>query len=492
MIPGNLAAPLFAFDIQSGGAFQQIAPIVVYGHKLAGGTMSENELTAVATRAQARALAGKGSMLEQMIAIIRRNAPTHPLYMVAVPATGTAEIRTITVSALDANGGNGVLSIMGEDVTVAIPAGSTATSAASAIAAAINAYDNPQNGMVLPFTATNASAVVTITARHAGAFASEIDIDVPTMGGDNLFTGKLAFDTTTDGAGTPDTSSANAAIAEADWSFLITPFSDATNIGKYEAMMSDASGRWSYANQGYGHVYYPKRETQANLISYGNGKDGWHLTAVPQFSAGGFAQPGYLWVAAMTAAVAPWLASGANGDVSRNQTGLSVEGLTAPRDKTYWPDLATREALIKSGMSSWKVTVSGQVVIDKLVTHHRTTNGVPDSTFRDVQRPHQIMYSLRYMLAQLAYEHSNKAISDDNPSNLAAISTPEDVEATVFHAYQALNRRGVLENVQVAAEQISVVRDNDNANRLNVTVPMDFTNPLDIMAGLARVYSQLN
>lgn len=489
-IPGNLAAPLFAFDVESGGQFEQIAPIVLYGHKTDDGTATVNVKTPCASRAQARALAGKGSMLEQMVAIVRRNAPTHPLNIVAVPAVGTAEVRTITVAAPDAAGGVGVVSIMGEAVSVDIPAGSTAAATATLLAAAINAYDNAQTGMALPFTATAAAAVVTLTARHDGAYAAEIDIFEPVLDGANAFAGKLTHATTTPGAGAPDTSAANAAINEQDWSFLISAFGDAANVGRYADLLGEVAGRWGYANQRFGHAYYPKRDTSSNLLTYGESQDDWHLTAIPTFSTGGFAQPGFLWVAGVAARVAPWLASGANGDVSRNQTGLAVAGLTAPRDQTFWPDLATREAFIKAGLSSWSVSGNGDVMIDKLVTHHRTTAGVPDTTFRDVQRPHQLMYSMRFMLARLKTEHANKAISDDNPANLAAISTPEDVEATVVHAYRELTRRGVLENAQLAVEQISVVRDLDNANRLNVTVPKDFTNPLDIMAGLARVYSQ--
>ena len=489
-IPGNLSAPLFAFDVTSGGNFEQVAPIVLYGHKTNDGTMTENAFTACATVAQARALAGKGSMLENMVALVRRNAPTHPLFLVAVPATGTAEVRTLTIATPPAAGGVGVVSIMGEQVSVSLAASTSASDAAAALAAAINAHDNPQTRLALPYTATVNAAVVTLTARHAGAYASEIDIDVPVLDGGNALTGKVTAEVATAGSGTPDTSSANAAMNERDWSFLVTPFGDASNLTKYAALMNDSAGRWSYANQRYGHVYYPKRDTSANLIAYGLTKDDWHLTAIPTFTAGGFAQPGFLWVAAMVARVAPWLASGANGDVSRNQTGLVVEGLTAPRDAVYWPDLATREAFITSGLSAWKVSESGAVVIDKLVTHHRTTAGVPDTTFRDVQRPHALMYALRFMLARAAIEHANKAIADENPTNLAAISTPADVEATFFHAYRDLNRRGVLESVQQAVEGITVVRDLDNPNRLNVTVPMDFTNPFDIMAGLARVYSQ--
>ena len=122
-VPANLVAPLFAFSVESGGQFEDLAPVILYGHKTAGGSMTDNVKTSCASRSQARALAGKGSMLEQMVTVFRKNAPTHPLYIVSIPASGTAEIRTITVGTVPAGGGTGVINIMGELVSISIAAG---------------------------------------------------------------------------------------------------------------------------------------------------------------------------------------------------------------------------------------------------------------------------------------------------------------------------------------------------------------------------------
>lgn len=122
------------------------------------------------------------------------------------------------------------------------------------------------------------------------------------------------------------------------------------------------------------------------------------------------------------------------------------------------------------------------------MTHQQTTSGAPDTTFRDVQRVFQLTYALKKFRADLAYEHSNKAIADDNPGNLEAISTVRDIKATLYHSYSSM--RGVLENAAAALEAMVVTRDADNPNRVGARLPMDFINALDIFAGLARVYSQ--
>ena len=190
----------------------------------------------------------------------------------------------------------------------------------------------------------------------------------------------------------------------------------------------------------------------------------------------------------MVARTAPWAGGGANGDVSRNQTGLVVEGLSPPRDRAYWMDYPSRDAFLKNGISTWQVNRNGDVTIDKIVTHHQTTAGAPDTTFRDIQKVNQLTYALKRFRADLALQHSNKAIANDNPDNLPALTTPADIKATLFHSYRAMS--GVLENSDTALLQMTVTRDPDNANRVNIGLPLDFVNPLDIFAGIARAYSQ--
>ncbi|WP_438752061.1 hypothetical protein [Pararhizobium sp. O133] len=487
-IPGNLTAPLFAFDVQSGGQFENENRLILLGHGLAAGSLAAGGIALCNNRNDARLLVGGGSMLETMFIAARRNAPAQEIWIGRVADSGTAEIRTVTIGAVPAAGGQGILLIAGEVISVEIAAGDSANTVAAAIAAAINGYYNRFTGMSLPFTATVATNVVTITARHKGTYATGIDVSIPVLDVVNAFAGVLSFATTTAGAGTPSLANIIAAMTDDPFEMIVSAFGDSTNLGLLDDFLSEVSGRWSYAQQLYGHAFYPKTDTSSNLVTAALDRDTWHLTMIPRFSAGGFAEPDYVWVAAMVARTAPWLGSGTNGDVSRNQTGLVVEGLSAPRDRTYWMDYPTRDALLKNGVSTWAINRNGDVTIDKIVTHQQTTNGAPDTTFRDIQRIYQLTYALKNFRARLAYEHGNKALADSNPSNLDAISTPRDILATLYHTYQSMP--GVLENSESALQAMVVTRDTDNPNRVNVVLPLDFVNALDIFAGLARVYSQ--
>lgn len=489
-IPGGIVAPIFAFEISSGGQFENQSRLLLIGHKNTGAVLADNTPTPCPSAAEARALAGAGSMLDDMVRIARRNAPAQEIWIVAPAPSGTANVRTITVDTVPAAGGQGVISIAGEAISISIAAGASATTVAAALAAAINGYYNPLNEASLPFTAAPALGVVTITARHLGAYANEIDIHVPVLTGANAFSGNVSVVATTPGAGTPDLSAALAACGESPFDWPVSAFADDANIDRLQAWLNETSGRWAWSRQIYGHAFWAKVDTTGNLTTHGLAQDDRHSTVIPLLTGGGYAQPSWQWATAIAARIAPWLSDGSNGNVSRNQTGLVLEGIVAPRDRSKWLDYATRDAFLKSGLSTWSVNNAGNVTIDKIITTHRTTLGVTDTTFRDVQKIGQTMYALRKFRADLVFEHGQKAIADDNPGNVTAISTPRDIKATFMHSYHEMVLTGVLENAQEAGERIVVERNADNPNRVDILAPLDMVNPLDILAANARIYSQ--
>jgi phage tail sheath gpL-like len=488
-IPGNLIAPLIAFEVSSGGQFENRSRLLLIGHKNSGAIIADNVPTICPSIAEARRLAGAGSMLDDMVRMARANAPAQEIWIMAVPTTGSAGSRTITIDPAPA-AGVGAVQIAGELVTVTFGAGETATTAAALIAAAVNGYFNRLNGASLPYTATSSAGVVTLTPRHAGAILNGININVPALDGDNALSGKAAIAAPVAGSGSPDLSAGLAALGDDEFDWIVSPFDDATNIGRYRALLSDTSGRWAWSRQIYGHVFYPKADTISNLVTHGLSLDDRHLSIIPVIASSSAPQPVWQWAAAIVARIVPWLSDGATGNVSANQTGLVVEGLQPPLDRGGWPDYATRESFLGSGLSTWKITMGGDVAIDKIVTTSRTFLDVPDATFRDIQKMGQIIYALRRFRTDLAIEHGQKAIADDNPGNLPAISTPADIKATFMHSYQRMVLTGVLENAARAGELITVVRNADNPNRVDILAPLDMVNPLDIIAANARIYSQ--
>ena len=128
------------------------------------------------------------------------------------------------------------------------------------------------------------------------------------------------------------------------------------------------------------------------------------------------------------------------------------------------------------------------MLIDKLVTtSQKGTSGQPDPTFRDIQALFQIMHGLRYIRTALANQHGNKGFSGSNPGNLAAISTPRDIKATIIGAAQDLTKMGILEKTDFT--QIVVQADPLNPARAAVFMPLSRVKPLDVLAANATFYN---
>lgn len=490
-IPGQgLTAPLFAFELNSGGSFDSASRLVLAGHKTSAGTLGDAVPSIASTQAEADALAGPGSMLREMYRVARRNAEVQEIWIVPVAASGVADVRTITIASLPAAGGVGVFDVCGERIQIAIGAGDTVTSGATAVKDAINAYYNRLTDAMLPVTATSALGVVTVTARHAGVLGTEVDIFVPTDVAGNVFAGAGVFTvaTTTPGTGVPSLAAALAALGDDPADMVISPWADTASLDAYQTTMSDSAGRWSYLRQVYGHVVCCNTGNTAAQTTLGGGRNDRHATIIPR--PAGVQQPSWLWAAGFGARPLSWLSDITTGNVSRNQTGLVVEGIDPPRDKTLIWNYAARNSFNNTGISSWNV-IGGRVAIDKLVTTYRLgVSGQPDTVFRNINRLFQASGGLKYIRAILANEHGQKALADANPGNLAAISTPADVKATFIHSYDDLVNQGVFENVAEFARRCVVKRNALNSDRCDVFAPLDAVNQFDVLAANATIYNQ--
>lgn len=490
LIPGNIRAPIFAFEINSGGQFENVSRFLLVGHANAGSSLAANVPVRCNNVEEAVALAGRGSMLTEMLIGTRLNAPAQDVWLLRVEDVGSAEVRTITVSNVPASGGYAVLLVGDEAVALTINAGDTVNAVAAAIASAINAYQNPLTKSGLPYTAVSAAGVVTLTARHKGVIFSTVDLSVPVVTGGNAFAGVLAFATMTPGTGSPDLSAGLASLGDDPFDWILSPFSDTANLARYQSVLSDTAGRWAWSRQSYGHVFTTVTDTTSNLTTLGLSIDNRHITMIPRLAGAGNGTLPWVFLAALIARVIPWLSAGDLGDVSRNQTGLVVEGVSAPRDRSKWfNDYATRDAFLGTGLSTWTVRTDGRVTIDKLVTMQRTDgSGNVDTTFRDVQAIGQLIYALRYFRERLHAEHGRKAIADSNPGNLASITTVVDIANTFIAAYRSMP--GVLENSAEFVRQLDVQRNVSNPNRVDVYAPLDRINPLDVIAANATLYAQ--
>jgi len=494
--PGSgLYAPLFSFETNSGGQYEEQMRLLLIGHKSAKAASSTQSNIAYPLGSQndADQTFGTNSMLREMFRIANQNGALG-VWGVAVPESGTQASWTLAVGAgATGQSGVGILRIAHEFLQIPISATDTAQTIASNIAAAINAYYNPLTQASLQLgTATAANGTVTVQALHAGTiFNDTMFYIVPSA--NNLFTGANLTITATPGTGVPSLAAALANLPDnAFYGRIVNPWSDNVSVGTVSQALSDVSGRWAYNRQSYGQaftVYTGNIAAQTTYIQTApNDRHQGHINR----PASSVPHAAYLWAAGFAAAIQNWLADYTTGNVSRNQTGIIVQGLVAPYDKTLWPNYQTQNLLLANNISTWQANDDGSIAINKLVTwYSQGAGGQPDDEFKDDQRMFQVMHILHYLRFVLANACANKAIADTNPGQLAAIITPADIVAVLIGAYKQLNLNGLVDNVAGFANALNVQRDSLNPKRVNIMLGIEAINPLDIMAANAVFYSKL-
>ncbi|TCR69693.1 phage tail sheath subtilisin-like domain-containing protein [Bosea sp. BK604] len=488
-IPGSgLIAPGIFFELNSAGQYQSKSRGLVLGHKSSAGSLADNALTLCSTIEEAALLAGPGSQLYETFRLARQNAPVQELWVAAVPVTGTPGAWTLTLSAMAAAGGDGVFEISGRKIALAVGPSEAVNTTATNLAAAINAYVDPLTKAYLPVTATVATNVVTVTARHAGTTMNEIELTTdPNLPG-NIFAGKIAVAATVPATGTASVSAALAALGDEPFDWIISPFGETTNLDAAQAALSDVSGRWAWNIQLYGHYFTVNTGNTGANTTYGLARNDRHITALARVAA---PTPSWEMLAAYVARQLPWLADDTNGNAARNMSDLVLEGIRPPRDRSLWPNYAVRNTLLGSSMSTWKVNGAGQVAIDKCVTMQRTNAaGQPDSVFRSIQTIAIAMHSLRYMRAGLSYRNANKGYAQANPANLPSIATDDDIKVDCIALHRDLVNRGLLVNNAEFARRLRVGPDTSNPARCNIGMDLDGVDPLDIIAANASFYGQ--
>ncbi|GJE54577.1 phage tail sheath subtilisin-like domain-containing protein [Methylobacterium thuringiense] len=483
-IPGNLLVPFAYFEVNSGGSpYQGQSRLLLVGQKLSSGAapagvpygpiQSERELIG---------LAGFGSMLVDMYRGARANAPFQPIWILplAEPA-GSQAVGSITITSAPAVTSVAVVRVCGVRVTVQVLSSDTAAQVATSLITAINAAGVALTAAV---DGTN-TAKINLTARHFGTTSNGLDVSLP-FKEVNALLGKATVVALTGGAGAPSLTLPLANLGDDEFDWIAHPYTDTPSLDAIRLFLNDISGRWSPAKMLFGHAIAAVYGTLSAVVTLGNSRNDRHVSILGSQSA-----PFPVWTrAGMLGGIAAAHLTDAP-ELSRPLQTLEMVGDLPPDDRSLWWSQPDRQALYIDGISASRVTGDGRVIVDRVVTTEQVdVNGVPDSTFRDIETLAQMMFAVRFFRAAVSANHSRQALADDNPGNLQSITTPNAVKLTLIHAYQALVGLGVLEKPDLFAQFVIVERDPNDATRLNAYLPVDVVNQLRVFAANLTTYLQ--
>jgi phage tail sheath gpL-like len=477
-IPANLRVPFWyaEMDASQAGTYSQVKRTLLLGQMLAAGTATANVPVLVGTVSQAYALFGRGSMLARMYARYRAVDAAAELWCLPLAdnAAGTAATGTITVTGPATASGTVSLYIGGQLVEAAVTSGDTATVIASAIVTAIGTVPD------LAVTAASAAGVVTLTARHKGLVGNDLvvsDTYYGGLGGQALPAGvALAYVAMSGGASNPSLTAAVSGMGDEPFEYVVCPYTDATSLNALRDEFGDASGRWSYSRQLYGHVYSAYRGSLSTLTTFGAGRNDPHCT-IAGIEAD-VQTPVDEYAAIYAAANAAFL----NANVSRpTQYGELVGVLPARIGKRFlWSE---RQSLLNYGMAT-SVYQAGAALVERAVTtYQKNAQGYADNSYLDSETLFQSSEFLRRMRrVMLKYSRHGAASNGTNLGPGAAVVTPVVMEGELDAEYLRMEQDGLVENFKLWKKARRVERDANNPNRFNVLLTPDYVNQLRIVA----------
>jgi phage tail sheath gpL-like len=492
-IPSNLRIPgvfnEFAEPVGIGGANLRALLIGQTINALPVGPQLAPSLDAV------KALCGTGSILAQMMYEYRQNDPLGEVWILPLADAGGAVAATGTVAFTGPATAAGTLALYVDDVAVnvAVAAAQTATALGTAVAAAINALPN------LPVTATAATGTVTLTAKNKGTLGNDIDIRMNYQGaaGGEMTPAGIAVTITpmASGATDPDLATALATLSSMPFDFIAMPYTGATDLGEMTAFMNNTTGRWSWSQMLFGHVFSAKRGAVApatrataltNLVTFsgaGAVNDA-HLSVVPVYDS-----PTNIWkhAAGMTAFAA--VAVRADNAPPPFQTG-TIAGIKAPPPASRWSQ-SDQQTLLTNGLAPFNYAADGTVsILRAITTYQLDLEGQPDASYLDCETMFALAAFVRFIRQRLQTKFARCKLAADGTNfgaGSSSIVTPKIARAEILACFQNMIDLGWVQDIAGFSASLDVEIDGTDPTRLDMLIPANIIPGLHVMASQTQL-----
>jgi len=479
-IPSNLRVPLFYAEMDNSQANSATASqlTLIIGQQLDSATLSEPGVPfLVSSASTVGGLCGYGSIAHAMMTAYLKNDTAGEIYLLPI-ADGSdtvAATGTILVSSAATASGTLSLYIAGKRVQIAVTTADTTTSTAAALATAINA------DTALPVTASAAAGLITVTAKNKGAHGNKIDMRLNYLGsagGEATPTGlTLTITAMANGSGTPSLDDALANLGDKAFDFIINPYTDTTSLDSVKSLLSDSTGRWSYASQLYGHSLGMIAGTYGELTAAGEARNNQHESLIGVYDS---PTPPWVWAAAAYGAMATSL----RNDPGRPVQTLTISGVLAPPLSSRF-GLTERNNLLYSGISTVTVQDDGTVALENVITTYQTNSyGDADDSYLEIETMFLLMYVTRYLRSVVTSKYARMKLAANGTkfASGSAIVTPNTVRAELIAQYTTLEYNGYVQDSAGFAAGLIVEQNSSNPNRVDVLWDGVLINQLRVFA----------
>lgn len=460
-----------------------VYPALLMGQKLGAGTAPANVPQLIGSADDAAGLFGVGSQLHLMAKAFRKNNPDGKLYGCVVDlAEGAPSIGTLTVSSAPTATGIIPLYVGGVRLDVLVTKDDSTSTVAGKLVAAINAHpelgiESEQDGSDVLMSTLNSGAAYFGFAIGAAYGLSNGSEKLPaglglTMDGDSI-NGAAKF--LSGGAGIPNYTAAFAAIEAENFDHFILADWDGTVINNAAEFFDTITGRWSYARNQGGHVFYAYVDDVAEYDGLGQDKEWASLIGLPG-----------TWTPSFVLAAAYGAAAGASLDVyaARPLHDLTLKGVLAPLTADQLT--ATQvEAMIGFGVTCCSSSYRrGTVTTRNGVTTSLTVNGSSSLVWQPTTRRYMLMRLHRSLYQRLAATFARCVIVQDGTRVKPGlpVCSPSMVRGACLAWYTGQEYAGLVQNAKLFASLLDVAIDSENPQRINVELPPDLVTELTQIA----------
>lgn len=480
-IPSNLRTPFFfaEFDNSQANTATTTQRTLIIGQMLDSSTLSADVPVLVSSVATVAGQCGAGSMLHGQMAAYLANDIAGEIYILPLSDAESMVAATGKITVTTQASTTGVISlyIAGIRVQVAVVATDEVAEIATALTAAINAAS------ALPVTAAAVDAVITLTAKNKGAHGNTIDLRLNYLGsaGGETTPDSLVLTLTpmAGGAGAPELDDALANLQDRTFDFIINPYTDTASLNKIKEFLSDSTGRWSYAEQLYGHSFAAQSGTYGQLTAAGELRNDQHASLL---GVNGSPTPSYIWSAAYVGAIAQSL----RNDPGRPLQTLAISGVLAPPLSSRFT-LTERNNLLHSGISTVTTADDGTVQVENIITtYQKNKYGAEDDSYLQIETLFLLMFVTRFLRTQVTSKFARMKLAADGTRFApgSAIITPNVIRAELIAQYQTLEFNGYVQDAKGFAKGLIVEKSASNPNRVDVLWTGVLINQLRIFAVL--------
>ncbi|MBK0004379.1 phage tail sheath subtilisin-like domain-containing protein [Erwinia sp. S38] len=482
-IPASQRAPFFyaEFDNSMANTATAVQRTLLIGQMLPTATASPDIPQKVSSDSAVAGICGSGSMLHNMMIAYLANDISAEIWVLPLAdgATGTVAA-TGKIQVVAAAASTGVLSlyIAGMRIQLTVVSTDNKAAVATSLAAVINGQSKLPVSAAVDAVATD---TVNLTAKNKGAHGNGIDLRLNyqgAAGGEETPSGmSLTITPMAGGAGSPVLTDALGNLQDRAFDFIVNPYTDTTSLDALKEFLSDATGRWSYSEQLYGHAFGALTGTYGSLSAAGAARNNQHETLL---GINGSPTPAYLWGAALTGAIAPSL----RNDPGRPTQTLTINGVLPPPLESRF-NLAERNNLLYSGVSTFTVADDGSVQVEKTITTYQKNKfGDVDDSYLNIETLFLLMFVTRFLRTQITSKFSRMKLANDGTRFApgSAIVTPNVIRAELIAQYRTLEYNGYVQDAAAFAQTLLVERNNGNTRRVDVLWTGTLIDQLEIFA----------